>query len=162
MTQSEVKFRNADDIVIPMWERGDMHLGKDPLEVQEILTKLTTGERAIHAVMRCCGEIKNGGFWQFFGNSTGILTYEAIRGFQLIGAQKHAALIEKAASRFPNEKVPLDWQMRCDAMNSMIENGTSGRIEELDKEFYDLEAQDPLRAYADRYIEMNSGEFINN
>ena len=134
MASFEMKFNLADRVVIPMWERVDMHLGKDPAQVQDILSGLSVGERAIHAVHRCAGEVANGGFWQYFGNSTGILAYEAVRGFQLVGALEYAELLEKAIARFPDGTMPLNWKDRCQVMNDMIANGTAQEIAKLDKE----------------------------
>jgi hypothetical protein len=44
----------------------------------------------------CRSEICNGGFTQFFSNSTGVLAPEAVSGFALIGQPKIAKIVQRA------------------------------------------------------------------
>jgi len=45
-------------------------------------------------------EMGNGGFSQFFLNSTGVLAPEAVRGFRLLGMPRSSEIIERAMSHF--------------------------------------------------------------
>jgi hypothetical protein len=52
------------------------------------------------------GEVNNGGFHQFFYNSTGNETAEIILALETIGARKLAGIIKKAAEKFPGRMPP--------------------------------------------------------
>ena len=52
--------------------------------------------RNLFAAYSAKGEIDNGGFRQFFWNSTGVLAPEAANGFAAIGMPRTAALLRKA------------------------------------------------------------------
>jgi hypothetical protein len=45
-------------------------------------------------------EVLNGGFAQFFWNSTGVVAPEAVRGFRALGQPKTAETLQRALARF--------------------------------------------------------------
>jgi Domain of unknown function (DUF4375) len=49
----------------------------------------------------CQSEVNNGGFYQFFSNTTGLLAPEAVAAFQAIGLVEWAALLREAMAYFP-------------------------------------------------------------
>jgi hypothetical protein len=57
--------------------------------------------RHLLAAHWCYSEVYNGGFWQFFGNSTGVLAHDAVAGFRALGLDDLAAILEEAMSRLP-------------------------------------------------------------
>ncbi len=75
------------------WDRGAdtfiSQIQRVPLQVQHL-----------YAAHWCQSEVCNGGFYQFFHNSTGILAPEAVSGFQAIGAQELAVILEQAIAYF--------------------------------------------------------------
>jgi hypothetical protein len=50
----------------------------------------------LYAAHFCQSEVCNGGFTQFFWNSTGVLGPEAVEGFKAIGQQKVADVVRRA------------------------------------------------------------------
>lgn len=52
----------------------------------------------LYAAHFCQSEVCNGGFTQFFWNSTGVLAPEAIEGFNAIGQVQVAAIVAQAVS----------------------------------------------------------------
>ena len=78
-------------------------------------------------------EVHNGGFWQYFFNSTGTSYPEAIEGFRAIGLPGVASIIERAASKL-SDPYPFNTDRRReivgDPRNRMDFN-------DLDMEFYD-------------------------
>ena len=59
----------------------------------ELLRPLSPGFRAVYATCVLEGEVDNGGFSQFFFNSSGAIAYEARDGCWLIGARQHAQIV---------------------------------------------------------------------
>lgn len=81
----------------------------------------------------CQSEICNGGFHQFFGNSTGVLAPEAVEGFREIGQAQVAALIEKGMSLFGGT-YPRDRNDRQARLAEVSRNSLNA----LDQTFYSL------------------------
>src|SRR5215831_19039476 len=81
----------------------------------------------------CKSEICNGGFRQFFWNSTGVLAPEAVEGFRDIGQTQVAALIEKGMSLF-GSVYPRD---RAERQARLAEMSKSS-FDTLDETFYAL------------------------
>ena len=98
----------------------------------------------------CMSEICNGGFHQFFWNSTGVLAPEAVEGFRVIGQAQVAALIEKGMSLF-GRVYPRD---RNDRQAQLAEVSRSS-LDALDQIFYSLIDSEGggFMVAADRYTE---------
>jgi hypothetical protein len=79
----------------PIWDSIDI----DSAELFQ-----TTFERVprelglLYAAHFCQSEICNGGFTQFFSNSTGVLAPETVEGFMAIGQAKVANVVRRAMS----------------------------------------------------------------
>ena len=61
-------------------------------------------------------EVLNGGFFQFFFNSTGMLADEAVVGAHRIGAEDVASIIRAALNIFPDGRLISDNAARQDYM----------------------------------------------
>jgi hypothetical protein len=85
-------------IVEPVWDAIDIYSGPDVF--MQTFGSVPRASGLLFAAHFCQSEICNGGFQQFFGNSTGVLAAEAVEGFHEIGQHQVAALIEKAMSLF--------------------------------------------------------------
>jgi len=81
------------------------------------------------------GEVNNGGFHQFFYNSTGNETAEIIRALEIIGAVKVAAIVRRAASKFPGGMPPIDRFKRQDLLLDKVDPEIK-IFNSLDQEFY--------------------------
>ena len=69
---------------------------------EEYLRKLSLrpiAVRYLYSVHWCDAELRNGGFQQFFWNTTGIVAPEAVEGFRAIGAPELAEIVEEAMGR---------------------------------------------------------------
>lgn len=71
---------------------------------------LTESERYYWAIWWLEGEANNGGFDQFFRNSSGELTEDALRGLTAVGAHRMAGIFQAAVDLFPNGQVPKNHQ----------------------------------------------------
>ena len=62
----------------------------------EILEKLPRGIRAGYTLIVLSSEVSNGGFQQWFTNSSGKIVNETLEDLRLIGAMHHARIVEQA------------------------------------------------------------------
>jgi len=80
-------------------------------------------------------EVYNGGFLQFFENSTGVLAPEARDGFAAIGMKDVADIVQRAMDKLGNP-YPFDREERNTVLMKMDERKMD--FDQEDKEFYDL------------------------
>ncbi len=91
-------------------------------------------------------EVYNGGFDQFFCNSSGDFSSCSVEYLVKLGAIETARIVQKAISFFPNSKPESDQEKRWEQLRK-IENIASSSWEELDNEFYDLEEDRHLKMW---------------
>jgi hypothetical protein len=141
----------------PVWDSFDPDA--HPAEVERQLNELTLGQKALYAVDWCYKEVFNGGFAQYFANSAGNLAYEALEGFQLIGADRYGAALQGAMGAFPNGKPPRDRAERLLVLARLTENSSTKLFEDNDAEFFRLIKGDDVERYRARYVRSHPEEF---
>jgi hypothetical protein len=150
--------KDGDDLVwaaiTPAYGAVNIYDGPDALD--ETTRPLTRGQLALLSIRLCAAEVCNGGFDQFFSNSTGILAAEAAEGMALIGAENYRRLLRRAMDVFPSGVVPLDRNDRLRALASAI--GADTRFRPLEEEFY--AGLEGLYSTAAAYVRANPADFI--
>ncbi len=82
------------------------------------LDKLTEPQKKFYYNQEFEREISNGGFNQYFNNSSGDFAHETILSLKLIGADKTADILQNAINEFPNKILQKDREL-CDKRLSM-------------------------------------------
>ena len=94
-------------LVRPVWGRISIYDRPEVFLRQYRQVRPEVGH--LFAAHWCQSEVRNGGFRQFFGNSTGVLAPEAVEGFRAIGLPECAELLAEAMRYFgvpyPRERV---------------------------------------------------------
>ncbi len=119
-------------------------------EFGDELDKLNDPEKNFLFVENLLREVNNGGFNQWFYNSSGDYAHETIAALNAIGAVKMAAFVEKAISIWPERNVPKDKLVRQDMLQQM-EDSAKPEWEKLDNMFY--QGEDNLDNYGELLIE---------
>lgn len=117
---------------------------------------LTGAERVAYCVDALEREVNNGGFDQFFRNSSGDTAAETLAALERIGAIQAAGLLREALAAFPGGVAPPDRNEReklVDAMDDAVGDSWS----ELDGRFQDY--PDDLTTMMRAFVEANRGEF---
>jgi len=97
-------------------------------------TSLNDEEKLYYSVYVLIGEVYNGGFVQFFDNTSGAQYRYAELGLIQMQAKESLALLRKAKlSLFGNQSVPIDQEERWGVMRQMTDEPD---IDNLDTEFY--------------------------
>jgi hypothetical protein len=124
------------------------------------LSQFSIAEQRYFAVSLLEGEVYNGGFDQFFWNSSGDYYTLAVAGLEEIGASSSLVIVKKAAETvFGTSGPPADQARRCAIMGSKVRRLSevstrfrqASRLERLDKEF--CEDPDGLGKRLDAYAE---------
>ncbi len=120
------------------------------------MDKLTEPQRLFYLNQNLEREINNGGFNQYFINSSGDFAHQTIQSLTAIGARTTADILQKAIDQFPNKQVPQDRDERIDAVQQ-IEQTANEVWEELDQEFF--EYKDDLNSLNLDYVRKHNGDF---
>lgn len=99
------------------------------------LENLTAQEKIFLFVENLLREVNNGGFNQWFFNSSGDYVHETIAALDEIGAVKIATIVKQAVSFWPEGKVPKDRSARQDILQQ-IEDSANSDWAKLDNLFY--------------------------
>ena len=101
------------------------------------LRSLSEVERQYWAVGCLSGEVYNGGFEQYFHNSSGSTYNDALKGLEAMGAQASLILLQKAKQVvFGFQAIPEDTGMRRSMLTPMGDESHQRRLDELDKQFW--------------------------
>ena len=141
----------------PRPELGDFLAEEDPLGVlwpvivhtvfpkperRERIEALGRAARVIYLVECLAGEVINGGFHQYFSNSSGEHANEAHRALLEVGAVERAKLLGRAMGAFAGGRVPTDRTERYEEVEA-ADKRRPGFLDGLDSEFYALDAGAP-------------------
>lgn len=117
---------------------------------------LTEAQRNFYFNQNLEREVNNGGFNQYFINSSGDFTHETINSLRTIGANLTADILQSAIDQFPDKKVPRDRDERIDLVRQ-IEETANEKWEELDQKFF--EYKDDLNSLNIEYVKKHRTEF---
>ena len=104
----------------------------------EEMSVLSKPERVFYITQILEMEVNNGGFSQFFYNSSGDFTNELVGAFSEIGAEKTAAICQKAISAFGCE-IPADRDEREEMLDELESDEIDETLDECDDAFYKYE-----------------------
>jgi hypothetical protein len=119
----------------------------------------------------CISEVCNGGFHQFFLNSTGIVAPEAVNGFHRMGLLA-ASRIVRSAMNFFGDEFPRDRDVRIEKLEEVnVPNASRGEwdpFEKLDNQLFDWLKIDDDQGYnyafyhvADRYAAKHENDVLD-
>jgi hypothetical protein len=120
-------------LVEPFWDSVDIYEG--PGRFLKDFTAVPARSGHLLAAHWCQSEVINGGFDQFFYNSTGVLAPEAAAGFEAVGMRNLGEVIQRAMSLFGPE-FARDRDLRQEWLENQAAEASP--FAELDDEFYDL------------------------
>ena len=102
------------------------------------MSVLSKEERIFYITQILEMEVNNGGFSQFFYNSSGDFSNELVGAFTAIGANATAAICQKAISAFGRD-IPVDRNEREEMLDELEIDVIDEILEECDSAFCDYE-----------------------
>jgi len=97
--------------------------------------KLNTSEKIVLIADNLQSEVNNGGFDQFYYNSSGNFANETVEILSLVNATKTARIVNKANDQFPEGIVPQSRNIRIEVLQSIRAKSTEV-WDSLDSQFY--------------------------
>ncbi|HEX9580814.1 MAG TPA: DMP19 family protein [Gemmatimonadales bacterium] len=119
--------------------------------------RLTAPERVVFCLDALEREVNNGGFAQFFENSSGDYALETIEALRALGATRVAALVAQAVAVFPGGRPEPDRERR-QAQVGRLDNTARAKLDQLDGAFYD--SPENLAALERQYVSRHQSEFL--
>ena len=143
---------DTNDFVVAMTEHLD-----NKTQYGEDMSALSEAERIFYITQTLEMEVNNGGFSQFFYNSSGNFSNELVGAFTAIGANATAAICQEAISAFGRD-IPVDRDEREEMLDELESDEFDEILEECDNAFYDYE--DNLNELNYNFV-MKNKEFFN-
>ncbi len=133
----------------------DEHLNKIS-NFCENIEKLNKSQRILIIIENLEREINNGGFNQFYFNSSGDFANETVDYLKIIGAEKTAKIVEKANNQWKNGIVPQNRIERRITLEN-IEYKADSIWNQCDNEFY--EYPDDISELLIKFVRKNRKDF---
>ena len=125
---------------------------------KEIISSLPDGLIMLYSTWIFEAEVNNGGFNQYFYNSSNQFVEEAYQGLLEIGAVKHAELIKRAVDIF-NDELDMQLKMReIGTIEAFSESYELTKLNEIDSLFYSIDEN--LNELRVKYIRENTKKLI--
>lgn len=146
----EIEDKNSFIIAMDSWVCKKCNYGDD-------MDKLSLQERVFFITQRIEAEVNNGGFSQYFYNSSGNFANELFDSFIAIGAEKTAQICKRAVEIF-GCKIPTDRAKRDVFLDQRFTDDINAVLNECDNMFY--EYLDNIEELNYQYISKNK-EYFN-
>ncbi|OIQ33068.1 MAG: hypothetical protein BM555_04730 [Crocinitomix sp. MedPE-SWsnd] len=124
----------------------------------EIITSLSEERQTIYAIWLVEAEVNNGGFNQFYVNSSGQFAEIAEMAFKNVNSEKLANLMAKANKIWQEENLA---ERQDGSMESFSESYEDNPLNDLDSEFYDLCESESLFDLQVQFIRNNKEKFVD-
>lgn len=127
-----------------------------------IVSNMSQGFQIIYSTWILEGEVNNGGFNQYFFNSSGQFADMALRSLKNLGVYDHYAILKRAISIHIDERENQTLQSLYSqkTIEAFFESYKFSSLEECDNAFYKLETN--LSAIRIQYIRAHSSEFVGD
>lgn len=132
----EQRERELNDPMLKRWRELVHHVAQS----EDGFASLSTSEKEYFAVCLLDGEVYNGGFDQYFFNSSGEYYNHAVSGLENMGASKTLLLLRRAKQvLFDFSDCPEDTEQRRKVLRNSSSPSRDKRLDQLDAEY----CQDP-------------------
>ena len=127
-------------------------------EAQEQVRKLPTLIRPLYTIPLLQSEVENGGFNQYFWNSSGRLAAEALDDLVYLRADQHAMLLREAIVIERKESPTMFDFKRSKTWDCFAESYKHSDLGAIDEDFYQLEK---LEKFCANHVRNNFQEIQN-
>ena len=146
-----LQLEDETEIVI---EIGQMLWNKS--ENDKDFESLNAMEKNVLFVEMLEGQVNNGGFDQYFFNTSGEYVYETLNALKEIKAPQTTGILNRAINVFPTLPIPKDTDQRRELMK-LIPESVSDTWAKLDDEFYKY--PENLAGLVIEYVKSNKADF---
>ena len=132
----------------------------NPSKEFEIVNTWSKGQQAVFSTFELDSEVLNGGFNQFYFNSSKIYYKLAENGLKLLGSKKYLELMINANSIYLKYTDHFE-NFDVSTAEGFIESYIDSPLGDLDDIFYDLDEIKSIKEFRCEYILKNISEFTD-
>ncbi len=121
--------------------------------------KLAPGLQMIYTTGLLDAEVNNGGFHQYFWNSSGEFSDIALKGLKLIGDKDRAALLEQAIKIYKTEEPTMEQFKEKGNDDAFLKSEKTTKLSPLDDMYYAIKKT--LEHFQIRFIRSHPKAFIS-
>jgi len=125
-------------------------------EERKGLASFTQAERFVYAIEGMQREVNNGGWNQFFFNSSGALAFDLVPALEAMGSKQNLSIARRAVELF-GKPASLGEDDRAKHLVKITKDSEENPWEKLEDEFY--QAPEDLEAMIIEFIARNQAEF---
>jgi hypothetical protein len=159
LTDEIIDSTEDDKLLQTIFDNIETNFDEGEQYTLDKISKLTKGQQAIFSIWMLQAEVNNGGFNQFYYNSSGQYSEMARSGLKIIGTIKFAELVEKANNTYSEIKDELD-SKDDGTIERFSESYEDNPLNDFDDKFYELEESENLDSLQIVFIRENKEEFI--
>lgn len=134
---------------------------KDYEKEYETVMSWNKSRQAIYMIWVLEAEVNNGGYNQFYFNSSGQFYKHLPEALKLVGANKFADLTKRANDTFEKEN-PKITQYQDGTLEGFSKSYENNPLNKFDDEFYSLYKTENLQDLQVEFIKTHKAEFIDN
>jgi hypothetical protein len=124
----------------------------------EIVESMSKGLQYFYTTWIFESEVNNGGFNQYFYNTSGVFASKALKGLEVFQATTHAELLKRAITIYENEKEMHLKTKESGSIEDFSESYEKTELTKLDDEFFNI--KEDLSKLRIHYIRTHLSEFV--
>ena len=129
---------SADDVADAVAQHVQLLVGEQWEREPDVVRALPPGARAVYTTWLVDAEVNDGGFNQLFFNPAGQYAGDALAGYELLGAEEHAAVMRAAIATREAERERLAPLYAAGTPEALAESYRRTELGEVDQRYYAL------------------------
>jgi len=158
LTFEEISATPDRDLETLVLDDISEQMSDDGRSDHDFVMSLTPGQQAVYVTYIVDGEVFNGGFNQFYFNSSGEFADMSEQAYRTLGANRYADLVHRANVLYDSIKDDLG-KYDDGTIESFSESNKDNPLNLLDDEFYQIDTIEVLSRLRIKYIREHVNEF---
>jgi hypothetical protein len=160
LTEQIIDTTSDDNLLQVVFDNLSEKQPTDYEKEYETVMSWNKSRQAIYMIWALEAEVNNGGYNQFYFNSSGQFYKHLPDALKLIGANKIADLTKRANDTFEKENSKIT-QHQDGTLEGFSKSYDDNPLNQFDDEFYDLYKTENLQQIQVDYIRQNKKDFID-
>lgn len=161
LTEQMIDNTSDDELLQVVFDNLSQKQSADYKNELETVISWNKSRQAIYIIWILESEVNNGGYNQFYINSSGKFYKYLPDALKLVGANKFSELTRRANDTFEKEN-PKITQHQDGTIEGFSKSYEDNPLNKLDDEFYELYKTEKLNQIQVNFIRKHKAEFIDN
>jgi hypothetical protein len=158
LTRRKIENTSDNELLLMIFNKLSKEHSGIPEEIA--IKSWNRSKQAIYIIWLLESEVNNGGFWQFFVNSSGKFYYLIPGSLELVGASRFAELTTNVNSIYDAHasNISKKFDTTFESHKSVL---SKNLFDDFDSEFYSLYALEDLHQIQVKFIRENINDFLD-